>query len=194
MRMLRSCLRIGYSLGSHHYSWTIVGSRNTHGLVEDSLTTTPCSDILLDYACNTPTHERGTWPQSSRVGRLFPAVKTRHDAISTFFLFLSPPSSSSSSFRSFFLFCVRKLLLSLLVNLLQTCVLLVRNWSWDKVIASFLVRWILRFLDFYFISVYIVSLNDKLSYRIFRGSFFKLFFDDIRACFFHFSKKTRRRN
>lgn len=102
MRMLRSCLRIGYSLGSHHYSWTIVGSRNTHGLVEDSLTTTPCSDILLDYACNTPTHERGTWPQSSRVGRLFPAVKTRHDAISTLFLFLSPPSSSSSSFRSFF--------------------------------------------------------------------------------------------
>lgn len=122
MRMLRSCLRIGYSLGSHHYSWTIVGSRNTHGLVEDSLTTTPCSDILLDYACNTPTHERGTWPQSSRVGRLFPAVKTmryRH-----FSFFSPPPLLLLLLFVLFFLFCVRKLLLSLLVNLLQTCVLL----------------------------------------------------------------------
>lgn len=139
MRMLRSCLRIGYSLGSHHYSWTIVGSRNTHGLVEDSLTTTPCSDILLDYACNTPTHERGTWPQSSRVGRLFPAVKTRHDAISTLFLFLSPPLLLLLLlFVLFFLFCVRKLLLSLLVNLLQTCVLL------DEIDRE--IRWLRVFL------------------------------------------------
>ena len=63
------------SIGSHRCSWTIVGSRNARGLVEDSLTTTHCSDILLDYACNTPTHRQRTRPQSPRGQTIHPRWK-----------------------------------------------------------------------------------------------------------------------